>query len=156
MPNPISHTMPLPTLPTLPKPKPDSPPYTASSQPAALDIDVEAVAAHVLDTLLSYDYRDPQCDAARRYRQLGCPKPLPPSLCHHIASHSWPDPADMLDIITKGCRILGDDDSILLVRNPTVASPSGRPHFDDPVRIYAPLLARPHIIHAYYADASYH
>lgn len=38
----------------------------------------------------------------------------------------------------------GDDDTLLLVHNSTVASPTARPAFDDPVHIYVPLLARRH------------
>ena len=62
----------------------------------------------------------------------------------------------------KGCLLRGDDDTILLVRKPiAVASAPGGHHghrsgppFDDSVRIYVPLMARPWIMHACHADAA--
>ena len=93
---------------------------------------------------------DPQCDAARWYLQLGFPRPLPPSFCDHFASNKGPDPTDILHLAAKGRLISGNDDTILLVRNSTVASHTG------PVRICVPLLARPQIMHACHADASCH
>ena len=121
-----------------------------SPHPTATNIIVEAAVAGLSQSLLSYGHRDweqvqrddPLCDAIRRYLQLGCPQPLPLSFCDHIASHKQPDPADFLDLAAKGSLICGDDDTLLLVRKLTVASLSRRPPFDDPVRIYVPLLAK--------------
>ena len=118
--------------------------------------DACAVAEQLSNTLLSYSHRDwdqsqradPLCDATRRYIQLGRPKPVPRSLCDHLPSHTRPEIADITDLATKGRLLEGDDDTILLVWKPiTVASApnglnrhrSGLP-FDDPVRIYVPLL----------------
>ena len=96
--------------------------------------------------------RRPLCDATRRYMQLGRPDPPPRSLYDHLPSHTRPEIADITDLAAK-CRLLeGDDDTILLVRKPitTVSVPSAhnsrrsRPPFDEPVRIYVPLLAMDH------------
>ena len=146
------------------------PPLTAPLHPTVSDLDVQAAAAHLSNTLLNYSHsdweqaqrEDPLCDATRRYIQLGCPQPLPPSLCDHIPSHQRPVLADILDLAAKGRLTQGGHDTILLVLGPaTVASrPDGlparprRPPFNDPVRIYVPLLARPWIMHACHADAS--
>ena len=123
-------------------------------------------------SLLNYSHSDweqaqreyPLCDAIRRYIQLGCPPSSLTSLCDHIPSHQRPDPADILDLAAKGRLIQGDHDTILLVRNhiAVASSPDGpparvrRPPFNDSVRIYVPLLARPWIMHACHADASCH
>ena len=128
----------------------------APSHPAATVVNVEATVASLSESLLSYDHRnweqvqrdDPQCEAVRPYLQLGCPRPLPPSLCDHIASHKRPDPPDILHLAAQGRLTRGDDDTLLLVHNSTSTSHSGRPPFDDPVRIYVRLLARRQIIHA--------
>ena len=135
----------------------DPPSPTAPLHPTVLDLDVQAAAAHLSNTLLNYGHRDweqvqredPLCDATRQYIQLGCPQPLPASLCGHILSHQRPDHAAILDLAAKGRLIQGDHDTILLVRgSAAVASkPDGlparlrRPLFNDPVRIYVPLLA---------------
>ena len=124
------------------------------------------------NTLLSYSHRDwdqaqhadPLCNATRRYIQLGRPNPPPRSLCDHLPSHTRPDIADITDLAAKGRLLEGDDDTILLVRKPITAAsaPNGhnshrsQPPFDDPVRIYVPLLARPWIMHACHAGASCH
>ena len=160
--------------PTLPPPdlQSDPPPPTAPLHPTVPDLDVQAAAAHLSNTLLNYSHsdweqsqrEDPLCDATHRYIQLGCPQPLPTSLCDHIPSHQRPDPADILDLAAKGRLIQGDHDTILLVRGPAAEAsrPDGhparlrRPPFNDPVRIYVPLLARPWIMHACHADASCH
>ena len=150
----------------------DSPPPTAPLHPTAPDPDVQAAAADLSNTLLNYNHsdweqaqrEDPLCDATRRYIQLGCPHHFLTSLGDHIPSHQCPDPADVLDLVAKGRLIQGDHDTILLVRNHiAVASrPDGpparfrRPSFNDSVRIYVPLLARPWIVHACHADASCH
>ena len=165
---------PASTSPTLGPPdlQSDPPPPTAPLHPTVPDLDVQAAAAHLSNTLLSYSHsdweqaqrEDPLCDATRRYIQLGCPQPLPTSLCDHIPSHQRPDPADIIDLAAKGRLIQGDHDAILLVRGPAaVASrPDGlparlrRPPVNDSVRIYVPLLARPRIMHTCHADASCH
>ena len=150
----------------------DSPPPTAPLHPTAPDPDVQAAAAHLSNTLLNYSHsdwehtqrEDPLCDATRRYIQLGCPQHFLTSLCDHIPSHQRPDPADILDLAAKDRLIQGDHDTVLLVRNHiAVASrPDGpparfrRPPFNDSVRIYVLLLARPWIMHACHADASCH
>ena len=142
----------------------NSPLPTAPLHPTVPDLDVQAAAAHLSNTLLNYRHsdweqaqrEDPLCDATRRYVQLGCPQPLLTSLCDHIPSHQRPDPADILDLAAKGRLIQGDHDTVLLVRDPVVVAsrPDGppahprRPPFNDPVRIYVPLLARPWIMHA--------
>ena len=91
-------------------------------------------------------------------------RPPPRSLCDHLPSHKRPDIANITGLAAKG-RLLGeDDDTILLVRKPitTDSTPDGhnshrrRRPFDDPVRIYMPLLARPWIMHACHAEASCH
>ena len=126
----------------------DPPPPKAPSHPTVPDPDLQAAAAHLSNTLLSYSHsdweqpqrEDPLCDATRRYIQLGCPQPLPTSLCDHIPSHQRPDPADILDLVTKGRLIQGDHDIILLVRGPAAVAPRPdgpparlrRPHFNDP------------------------
>ena len=156
----------------LPDSQSDPPPPTAPLYPTVPDPDVQAAAAHLSNTLLNYSHsnweqaqrEDPLCDATRRYIQLGCPQPLPASLCDHIPSHQRPDPADILDLAAKGRLTQGDHDTILLVRGPAAVAPRPdgplahlrRPPFNDPVRIYVPLLARPWIMYACHADASRH
>ena len=150
----------------------DPPPPTAPLHPTAPDLDAQAAAAHLSNTLLNYSHsdweqaqrEDPLCDATRRYIQLGCPQPLPTSLCDHIPSHQRPVPADILDLAAKDRLTQGDHDTILPVRGPAVIAsrPDGLPArprrapFNDPVRIYVPLLARSWIMHACHADASCH
>ena len=150
----------------------DPPPSTAPLHPTVPDVYVQAAAAHLSTTLLNYSHSDweqaqreePLCDATRRYIHLGCPQPLPTSLCDHIPSHQRPDLADMLDLATKGRLIQGDLDTVLLVCDPVAAAsrpdaPPARPRrppFNDSVRIYGTLLARPWIMHACHADASCH
>ena len=150
----------------------DSPPPTAPLHPAAPDPDVQAAAAYLSNTLLNYSHsdweqaqrEDPFYDATRRYIQLGCLPHSLTSLCDHIPSHQRSDPADILDLAAKGRLIQGDHDTILLVRNhiAVVSSLDGpparvrRPPFNDSIRIYVPLLARPWIMHACHADASCH
>ena len=157
---------------TLPDSESDPPPPTAPLHPTLPDPDVEAAAVHLSNTLLNYGLsdwekaqrEDPLCDATRRYIQLGCPQPLPASLCDHIPSHQRPDPADILDLAAKGRLVQGDHDTILLVRGPAPAAPQPdghparlrRPPFHDSIRIYVPLLARPWIMQACHADASCH
>ena len=157
---------------TLPDSQSDPPPPTAPLHPTLPDPDVQAAAVHLSNTLLNYSHsdwekaqcEDPLCDATRRYIQLGCPQPLPASLCDHIPSHQRPDPADILDLAAKGRLVQGDHDTILLVRSPAPAAPQPdghparlrRPPFHDSIRIYVPLLARPWIMQACHADASCH
>ena len=115
----------------------NSPPPTAPLHPTVPDLDVQAAAAHLSNTLLNYSHsawehaqrEDPLCDGTRRYIQLGCPQPLLTSLCDHIPSHQHPDPADIFDLAAKGRLIQGDHDTVLLVRDPVaVASrPDGPP-----------------------------
>ena len=152
--------------------QPDPPPPTAPLHPRVPDLEVQAAAAHFSNTLLNYSHsdweqaqrEDPLCDATRRYIQLGCPRPLPTSLCDHIPSHQRPDLADILDLAAKGRLIQGDHDTKLLVLGPVAVAPRPdgpparlrRPPFNDPVRIYVPLLARPWIMHACHTDASCH
>ena len=142
----------------------DSTPPTAPLHPTAPDPDVRAAAAHLSNTLLNYSHsdwepaqrEDPLCDATRRYIQLGCPPHSLTTLCDHIPSHQRPDPADILDLAANGRLIQGDHETILLVRNhiAVVFRPDGpparvrRPPFNDSVRIYVPLLARPWIMYA--------
>ena len=163
---PISSTPPPADLQSVP------PPLPAPLHPTAPDPNVQAAAAHLSNTLLNYSHsdwehaqrEDPLCDATRRYIQLGCPQHRLTSLCDHISSHRRPASTDILDLAAKGRLIQGDHGTTLFVRNPvTVASSSvdtpvrlGRPPFNDPVRIYVPLLARPWIMHACHADASCH
>ena len=159
---------------TLPPPdlQSDSPPPTAPLHSTVSDLDVQAAAAHLSNTLLNYShsdweqaqYEDHLCDETRRYIQLGCPQPLPPSQCDHIPSHQRADPAGILDLAAKGCLIQGDHDTIWLVRGPAAVASRldglparlRQPPFNDSVRIYVPLLARPWIMHACHADASCH
>ena len=157
---------------TLPDPEPEPPPPTVPLHPTLPDPDVQAAAVHLSNTLLNYGHSDWEkaqredtlCDATRRYIQLGCPQPLPASLCDHIPSHQRPDPADILDLAAKGRLIQGDHDTILLVRGPAPAAPQPdghparlrRPPFHVSIRIYVPLLARPWIMQACHADASCH
>ena len=113
------------------------PPLTASLHPAAPDPDIQAVAAHLSNTLLNYSNHDweqaqredPLCDATRRHIQLGCPKHSLASLCDHLPSHQRPDPADTIDLAAKGRLIQGNHDTVLLVRKPTAAisRPDGPP-----------------------------
>ena len=160
---PISSTPPPADLQSVP------PPLSAPLHPTASDPDVQTAAAHLSNTLLNYSHsdwehpqrEDPLCDATRRYIQLGCPQHCLISLCGHIPSHRRPASTDILDLAAKGRLIQGDHGTTLFVRNPvTVASSSvdtparlGRLPFNDPVRIYVPLLARPWIMHACHADA---
>ena len=148
------------------------PPLSASLHPTAPDPDVQAAAAHLSNSLLNYSHsdweqaqrEDPLCNATRRYIQLGCPQHRLTSLCDHIPSHRRPASTDILDLAAKGRLIQGDYGTTLFVRNPvTVASSPvdtparlGRLPFNDPVRIYVPLLARPWIMHACHPDASCH
>ena len=79
---------------------------------------------------------------------------IPPlSFCDHMASHERPDLAEPA---AKDRLSRGDADTLLWVRNYTVAIHSGQPPFDDPIRIYVPLLARPQIMHACLASAFCH
>ena len=98
--------------PTPPPTTPDSPPPAAPAptQPEqATDATVEAAATGLSVSLLSFGHReweqaqrdDPLCDAVRRYFQLGCPNPLPPTFCDHVTSHKRPDPADILILLPK-------------------------------------------------------
>ena len=113
------------------------PPSTAPLHPTAPDPDIQAAAAHLSNTLLSYSHHDweqakredPLCDATRRHIQLGCPKHSLDSLCNHLPSYQRPDPADILDLAAKGRLIQGNHDTILLVRKPTAAisTPDGPP-----------------------------
>ena len=150
----------------------DSPLSTTPLHPTVPDLGVQAAAAHLSNTLPNYSHsdweqaqrEDPLCDATRRYIQLGCPQPLPISLCDHIPSHQRPNPTDILDLATNSRLIQGDHDTVLLVRDPVAAAsrPDGhparprRPTLNDSVRIYVPLLATPWIMHACHADASCH
>ena len=109
----------------------DPSPPTAPLHPTIPDPDVQAAAAHLSNTLLNYSHsdweraqrEDPLCDATHRYIQLGCPQPLPASLCDHIPSHQRPDPADILDLAAKGRLVQGDHDFILLARGPAPVAP---------------------------------
>ena len=161
-----SSTPPPADLQSVPSPSP------APLLPTAPDTNVQATAAHLSNTLLNYSHsdwehaqrEDPLCDATRRYLQLGCPQHRLTSLCDHISSHRRPASTDILDLAAKGRLIQGDHGTTLLVRNPATVAPSpvdtptrpGRSPFNDPVRIYVPLLARPWIMHACHADASCH
>lgn len=117
--------------------------------PAAKDADVKAAVIHHSDTLLNYSHRDweqaqqinPLCTSSA----LPLRPPPPPKL---------PNPADTLALTAKGYMLQVDGNTLLLVRNLTVSSPSGRPPFEDPVRFYVPLLTRLHIICAYHVDFS--
>ena len=160
------------STPTPPDFQSNFPQPTEPLHPTTPDPDVQAAAAHLSNTLLNYSHsdseqaqrEDPLCDATRRYIQLGCPPHSLTSLSDHIPSHQRPDPADILDLAAKGRLIQGDHDTILLVRNhiAVASSPDGpparvrRPPFNDSVRIYVPLLARPWIMRACHADASCH
>ena len=160
------------SAPTPPDLQSDSPPPSAPLHPTAPDPDVQAAAAHLSNTLLNYSHsdweqaqhEDPLCDATCRYIQLGYPPHSLTSPCDHIPSHQRPDPAAILDLAAKGRLIQGDHDTVLLVRNHIAVasrpdSPPDRvkrPPFNDSVRIYVPLLARPWIMHACHADASCH
>ena len=140
--------------------------YTASGN------DTSATAKQLLNTLLSYGHRDwdqaqradPLCDATRRYIQLGYPNPSLVSLCDYLPLHTRPETADLADLAAKDRLLQGDDDTTLLVRKPITAAsaPDGhngrrnRPPFDDSIRIYVPILAKPCIMHAYHTDASCH
>ena len=156
-----------------PNPQMDPTP-TASpiSNHTTSEYDACAAAEQLSNTLLSHSHRDwdktqraePLCDATRRYIQLGRPDSPPRSLCDHLPSHARPEIADITDIAAKGRLLEGDDDTILLVRKPitTDSTPNShkrcrsRPPFDDPVRIYVPLLARLWTIYACHAEASCH
>lgn len=63
-----------------------------------------------------------------------------------LPSHKRPYPEGLHDLTAKGSLIHGEDDAPLLVRRSTIATPSGRPLSDDPIRIK----------HACHADASCH
>ena len=160
------------STPTSPDLHSDSPPPTAPFHPTIPGTNVQAAAAHLANTLLNYSHsdweqaqcEDPLCDATRRYIQLGYPPHSLTSLCNHITSNQRPEPADILDLAAKGCLIQGNHDTILLVRNhiAVASSPDGPPArvrhapFNDSVRTYVPLLARPWIMHVCHADASCH
>ena len=150
-----------------------SPPAAAPAlQYTTPDNDTSAAAEQLSNTLFNSSHRkwdqaqraDPLCDATRLYIELGCPKPLPRSLCDHLPSHTRPETAFIADLPAKSRLLHGDDDTILLVQKPITAAsvPDGhnsrrsRPPFDDPVRIYVPLLARPWIMHTCHTDASCH
>ena len=135
-------------------PTPTASPVSNHTTP---EYDACAAAEQLSSTLVSYSHRDwdktqradPLCDATRHYMQLGRPDPPPRSLCDHLPSHTRQEIADVTDLAAKGRSLEGDDDTILLVRKPITidSTPNGhnsrrnRPPFDDPVRIYAPLLA---------------
>ena len=163
---------PISSTPSPADPQSVPPPLSASLHTTAPDPDVQAAAAHLSNTLLNYSHsdweqaqrEDPICDATRRYIQLGCPQHRLTSLCDHIPSHRRPASTDILDLAAKGRLIQGDYGTTLFVRNPVTAASSpvdtparlDRLPFNDPVRIYVPLLARPWIMHACHADASCH
>ena len=121
--------------------------------------DNRAAAEELSNTLLSYSHRewdqaqraDLLCDATRRYIKLGYPNTPPSSLCDHLPSHTRPEIADIVDLAAKGRLLQEDDNTTLLVRKPITAAtaPDGhngrriRHYFNDPIRIYMPLLARP-------------
>ena len=95
--------------PTSPVTIPDSLPLATldpSPPEQAPDSTVETAISGLSDSLLSFVHReweqdqrdDPLCNAVRRYLQLGCPQPLPPTLFDHIASHKRLDPADITNI----------------------------------------------------------
>ena len=154
------------------------PPATQNTQidttpPAPLtntEDDTNASTKQLSNTLLSYNHRDwknaqredPLCDATRRYIQLGRPDPPPSSLSNHLPSHKRLEITDITDLAAKGRLLEGDDVTILLVRKQTITgntpdnSHRRRHPFDDPVRIYVPLLARPWIMHACHAETSCH
>ena len=150
-------------------PTPTAPPVSNHTTP---EHDACAAAEQLSNTLLSYSHRDWDqaqradllCNATRRYIQLGGPDSPPRSLCDHLLSHTRPEIADIPDLTVKGRLLEGNADTILLVRKPitTASAPNGhnshrsRPPFDDPVRIYVPLLARTWIMHACHADAPCH
>ena len=143
---PISSTPPPADLQSVP------PPLSAPLHPTAPDPDVQVAAAHLSNTLLNYSHSDwkqaqRDCDATRRYIQLGCPQHRLTSLCDHIPSHRRPASTDTLDLAAKGRLIQGDYGTTLFVLNPvTVASSPvdtparlGRLPFNDPIRIYVPF-----------------
>ena len=131
-----------------------------------------AAAEQLSNTLLSYSHHDweqaqpanPLCDATRRYIKPGYPNPPPLFLCAHLPSHTRPETADIAGLAAKGHLLQGDDNSTLLVQQSITAAsaPDGQNGrrilhpFDDPIRIYVPLLARPSIMHAYHADTFCH
>ena len=127
--------------------------------------DVCAATKQLSNTFLSYSHRDwdeaqradPLCDATRRYINSVAQTPPPPrSLCDHLPSHKRLEIADITELAAKGRLLEGDNDNILVVRKKTTtdSTPDGhnshrrRRPFDDPVRIYVPLLARPWVMHA--------
>ena len=148
---------------------PTTPPVVQYPAPGSDNL---AAADQLSNALLSYSHRDwdqaqrvdPLCDATRRYIKLGYPNPPPLSLCDHLPSHERPEIADIIDLAAKGRLLQRDDDTTLLVRKPITdaSAPDGhsgrhvRHPFDDPIRIYVPLLARPWIMHACHADVSCH
>ena len=156
--------------PPIQNPRIDTTPPAPHTNP---EDDTCAATKQLSNILLSYSHcnwdkaqrADPRCDATRRYIQLGRPDPPPPrSLCDHLPSHKRPEIAEITDLAAKGRLLGGDDDTILLVRKQitTDLTPDGhnshrrRRPFNDPVRIYVPLLARPWIMHACHAEASCH
>ena len=137
-------------------PPPATPPVVQYPAPGN---DNRAATVQLLNALLSFSHRDwdqaqrvdPLCNATRRYIKLGYPKPPPLSLCDHLPSRTRPEIADIVDLAAKSRLLQGDDDTTLLVRKPITAAsvPDGhngrriRHPFDDLIRIYVPLLARP-------------
>ena len=134
--------------------------------------DNSAAAEPLSNTLLGYSHRDPDraqragplCDATQRYIQLDCPNPPILVLCGGLSSHTRSEIANIANLTAKGRLLQGIDDTFLLVRKSITATSAPDGHnsrrsrlaFDDLVRIYVPLLARPGIMHGCHADASCH
>lgn len=147
----------IPDLPALPppltpvplKPKLGFLSHGVPVHPAAKDAEVKAAVIHLSDMPLKYSHRE--WEQAQQINPLCTSSALP---LRPPPSHKWPNPAGTLDLTAKGYMLQVDGNTLLLVPNLTVSSPSGRRPFEDPVRFYVPLLTILQIICAYHVDFS--
>ena len=110
-------------------------------------------------------HAEPMCHAMMRYVVIGRPSVLPPDILGGYLSHSRPSISDMKELAGKGRLHITDDDSVLLIRNPTLLPRSDKHNSvgravcllnDEPVRIYDPLLMRSSIMQYCHSTASCH
>lgn len=72
-------------------------------------------------------HKEPECEAAIRYIQLGQPKVLPLDFFDGIPSSRRPSFIDVRELAYKGRLFVDDDDVMLLVRKSTAPPSSSRP-----------------------------
>ena len=110
-------------------------------------------------------YRMAACHTAMRYIALGRSPALPDDFLSCFPSHQRLPFSEIQELAGKGRLHTTDDDTVVLVRQPTPpAAPDSQPPVgrvacllnDEPIRIYVPLLVRPWVMQAYYSTSSCH